>query len=336
MGGDASRRTRKSTSATRKEPAHFDPFYDDDQLRDAYHLLMAGRWNELDAALDSDPDAWVVERVLVSEAAAVETIVFEWYDRANRSARTSSLLAGAQIRDAWRMLDGIAADISDAELDALDARFQASLNTAEEGLAEAIRLEPELPDPWVRLLESGRGLGSDLGELRTRFDNAHSRAPFRPDACEQYLLGLSTRGGGADPAMFDFAHWLEAQVEAASPARIALPMAHLEHGLGDDCNLSLTEYLTTDATVADLAPALERFLRATPRSASPAELPILNAYALAMTVTDPNTARLVKECFHRIDNRPTPYPWSLYVDERIVDVFKEIQRTQLRTAGRFL
>ena len=322
-------------AVARTPPAHFDPFYDNARLRNVYRLLMAARWDELDASLDSDPDAWFAERILVADTTAVETIVFERYHRARPSTRTLSLLAAAHIRDAWALLDTIEADIADDDLDALDARFQDGLRSAEKVLHEAIRLEPARADPWVQLLDSGRGLGVDLGELRARFDNAHSRDPFRADACERYLLGLSTRGGGADPAMFDFASWLDGTVADDAPARVVLPMAHLEHGLGDDCNLTLTEYLTTDETVAELAPALERFLRATSRAATPLQLPVLNAYALAMTVTDTTTARLVQECFRRIDNRPTSYPWSLYVDEPITDVFGEIQRTQLRSAGRY-
>lgn len=336
MAAEASRKSRRKRPAGREEPAHFDPFVDDAQLRSVYHLLMAGQWYELEAALDSDPNAWFIEQILVSETTSVETVVFDTYHQTIPSARSVWLLAAAQIRDAWHLLDGVGPDTSDTELEAIDDRFRAELIAAEQLLHDVIRGQSTLPDPWVHLLDSGRGLGVDLGELRFRFDHAHSRAPFRPDACRQYLLGLSARGGGADPAMFDFARWLEDEIPPHYPARIALPMAHLEHGLGDDCNLTLTDYLSTEETVAELAPAFERFLRATPRVASPLELPVLNAYALAMTVTDAGTARLVSECFRRIDNRPTAYPWSLYFDERIVDVFLEIQRTQLRSASRYL
>jgi hypothetical protein len=332
----AANASRPNRAARRREPAHFDPFYDDPQLREVYHLLMGGRWADVDAALDSfQAEAWFIEGILVDEATAVETVVFERFQQARPSPRTLSLLGGAQVRDAWLLLDRIGVGAGTEQLDAIDARFQSDLVVAERTLHEAARLGPALADPWVHLLDSGRGLDATLGELRTRFDNAHSRWPFRPDACRQYLLGLSTRGGGADPAMFDFARWLELEAPLESPAHIALPMAHLEHGLGDDCNLSLTEYLTTDETVEELAPALDRFLRATPRLAAPTELPVLNAFGLAMTVTGAGTARLVHECFQRIDNRPTPYPWSLYVDERLVDVFTEIQRTQLRSAARY-
>lgn len=316
-------------------PDHFDPFLDDQYLRGVYQTLLAGRWKEFDEALDLDPESWLIEEILTSEDAAIETVVFRRYHDAVGSARSLSLLGGAQIRDAWNVLDAIGPDTEDDEFNAIDGRFQDELLGAEATLQQAVRMRPALADPWVHLLESGRGLGIDLQELRTRFENAHSRVPFRPDACRQYLLGLSGRAGGADAAMFDLARWLQAEAPDGSGARLALPMAHLEHGLGESSQLSLTEHLSLEETVAELAPALASFLLATPAEAGPVELPVLNAYALAMTVSGAETARLMLECFRRIDNRPTSYPWSLYENEAIADVFAEIQRTQLRSAERF-
>ena len=316
-------------------PSRFDPFFDDADLRNVYQLLLAGEWEDFDLALDTDRQSWLAQSVLTSDDAAIETIVFERLHQAIPSARSLSLLGGAQVRDAWNLLDAIDADIDDAGFAEIDGQFQAQLAEAEATLQQAVRLRPALSDPWVHLLSSGRGLGIDLQELRTRFENGHSRVPFRPDACRQYLLGLSARGGGADGAMFDFARWLQAEAPTFSPARVALPMAHLEHGLGDATELTLTEHLSLDDTAAELTPALAAFLLATPTDAGPAQLPTLNAFALAMTVSNPETARLTQECFRRIDNRPTSYPWSLYEEEEITDVFAEVQRTQLRSAERF-
>lgn len=320
---------------SRPVPTRFDPFLGDSDLRRVYHKLHAGKWDEFDEALSIERHSWLLQWILTSDDAAVETVVFDRLYKALPSARTLSLLGGAKVRDAWSLLDEITADTTEDEFTRIDQRFQDDLTDAEELLQSAIRLRPALADPWVQLLNSGRGLGIELKELRVRFENVHSRSPFRPDACQSYVLGLSTRRGGADSAMFDLARWLEAEAPAFSPARMVLPVAHLEYGMGNSAGYSLTEHLSRPETVGELAPALDGFLSATPDKADPTELPTLNAFALAMTVADSTTAQLIEECFRRIDNRPTSYPWTLYEDEDIAEVFVEVQRTQLRSAERY-
>ncbi len=321
--------------APRSLSTRFDPFLGDRDLRRIYHQLHAGRWDEFVDALDSERQSWLLQWILTSDDAAVETVVFRRLHDALPSARTLALLAGAMVRDAWSLLDQITGDTTEDEFVAIDNRFQDELTDAEELLQKAVLMRPALADPWIHLLNSGRGLGIDLQELRTRFENAHSRAPFRPDACQQYAFGLSARRGGADAALFDMVRWVQAEAPSYSPARMVLPIAHLEFGLGNSSGMTLTEHLSRPETVAELTPALEAFLRATPADAGPAELPTLNAYALAMTVADATTAQLTSECFTRIANRPTSYPWSLYENEDIAEVFAEVQRTQLRSAERF-
>jgi hypothetical protein len=319
-------------SQSRPAPARFDPFLGDTGLRHGYQLLLSAAWDELTQHLEND--IWLLQSILTSEDAAVETIVFQRLADARPSARTLALLGGALVRDAEAVL-GPNNRISTAQPSPSRQRAEALLGQAEEALQQAIRLRPALADPWIHLLASGQALGLDLPELRARFENAHSRVPFRPDACRRYLHGLSSRGGGSDDAMFEFARWVAAEAPVDSPARQALPMAHLEHGLGPRTP-SLTEHLAADRTIDELGPALNAFLEATPPEASPAELTALNTFGLALTVNDTTTARLVQECYRRIDNRPTSYPWSLYQDEEIPAVFAEVQRTQLRSVNRFL
>jgi hypothetical protein len=312
------------TASTRSTPLHFDPFLGDAALRRPYRLLHGGRWDELDAALAEDPIGWPVPCLLASDDAAVETVILERYATARPSGRSLSLLGGALARDAFA-----------ARQRTTEAAFADALRRAEEIVVEAMRLAPELADPWVHHLAIGRGLGVDLRELRRRFEAAHDRAPFRPDACHQYLLGLSSRAGGVDSAMFDFAHWVLSEAPRGSPATAVLPTAHLEYGLSSDSPRSLTDHLTHPATAAELAPALADFIWHTPSETDPPQLPTLNAFALAMTVNDQESAFLVRECFRRIADRPTSYPWTLYHDEEIPAVFTEVKRVQLRQAERF-
>jgi hypothetical protein len=332
---------RLQNSQSKPVPTRFDPFLGDPGLRHGYHLLLSAAWDELVQLLEADADSWILQSILTSDDAAIETVIFRRLCEARPSARAYALLGGAQVRDAELMLNTYRLDpsfpnrIVDNPPSNRTAEAEALLVQAEETLQQAIRLRPALADPWVHLLASGRLLGLDLPELRTRFENAHSRVPFRPDACRQYGLGLSARGGGSDTALFDFARWVAREAPASSAARLVVPLAHLEHGLGP-APLSLTEHLALTATVGELGPSLGAYLEATPAGAGPAELAALNAFGLAMTIVDPMTAQLVQECFRRIDNRPTSYPWCLYENEEIPSVFAEVQRTQLRSVSRFL
>jgi hypothetical protein len=322
-------------------PSRFDPFLGDTELRHPYQLLLSAAWDEFNQRLEGDPDSWLLESILANDDAAVETIVFRRLCDARPAARAFALLGGAIARDAHNLLLSLRSNprlpyrVTDLPPSAEHNEAEILLGEAEEALHQAVRLRPALAAPWVHLLASGRLLGFDLPELRTRFENSHSRLPFRPDACCQYLLGLSARGGGSDDAMFNFARWVTNESPADSPARIVLPMAHLQYGLGPAAS-SLTDHLAAAATVEELAPALDAYLQATSPEASSRALGTLNVFALALTVSDPATARLMQECYRRIDNRPTAYPWTLYEDEVIPAVFAEVQRTQLRSVSRFL
>lgn len=325
---------RLQNSQSRPVPARFDPFLGDTQLRHGYQLLLSASWDELTQLLEGDPESWLLQSILTSDDAAVETVVLERLSDARPSARSLSLLGGAQVRDALALLDH-GGPMNGTRSPARD-QAETHLLEAESTLQQAVRLRPALADPWVHLLVSGRLLGIDLPELRARFENAHSRVPFRPDACREYLFGLSSRGGGSDAAMFEFARWVTLESDLDSPARVVMPMAHLEFGMGETTRVSMTDHLAMERTVDELGPALSTFLENTSTQAGPADLLTLNAFGLAMTVNNSATAHLVQECFRRIDNRPTSYPWSLYQDEEIPSVFAEVQRTQLRSVARFL
>jgi hypothetical protein len=312
-------------------PTRFDPFLDDADLRRAYRALVDGRWDDFDKMLGQEHGGWLLRSILTSDDAAVETIVFRRFADARPSALALSLLGGALARDAM----GVEAAAGGSGIAGRSAAAGdgpgPALADAERILRQAANAEPALADPWVHLLASGRGLGIDLGDLRTRYEQAHSREPFRADACRAYLLALRDKSA---PAMFDFAHWVEREAPPDSPAREVLPRAHLELGLSLAHGASLSAYLARPETAAELVPALASFLEAAPQPARPADLPTLSAYGLAMTVSNHPTARLTRECFRRIDNRPTSYPWSLYPGETITAVFAEVQRTQLHSADR--
>lgn len=214
-----------------------------------------------------------------------------------------------------------------------DDHFVNQLSTAEELLYEVIGERPAMAEPWVGLLISGRALQVDLDELRERFENAHSRDPFRPDACIQYLQGLTKKWGGSNVACFDLARWLEDESPPSSPARATLPMAHIERGLLQHGPAELINYLGETDVVAELSNGLLRYLQAIPAPAPTPTLGVLNAYVLALSVRNSMTAGLVSDALARIDNRPTEWPWSIFSDD-VAAVFAEIQADILRFASR--
>ncbi len=320
---------------------YFDPFMGDERMRRAYRNLVEGDWRSLEKYLDTSPVSWMFASAVTGETVGVETITFErWVDYSN-SPRARTLLAAANIRDAYsrrrRFEQAVAASSEPpprSDVDGTIAVFEKALQDAENQLFAIIGSNVTYPDPWVFLLQTGRGLAVDLEELRQRFDNAHSRVPFRPDACREYLECLTDKWGGSLEASMDFARWVEDQAPPDAPARAALPIAHIECGLAQGGGAALAEYLNNDEVVVDLIPALSSFLRATGSTARTEELPVLNTYALALSADSPETASLLTEVFERIDDRPTEYPWNLY-QEQVPEVFREIRNDQLRFASRY-
>jgi hypothetical protein len=308
-----------------------DPFLGDLELRSAYRALVDGDWKALEAFLARSPKAWMFRAIVTSEVVGLEPITFERWMDFRDSPRSRVFLASSILQEAFtkRATTGPPPHSNNPEDDFLDA-----MEEAEELLYEVVQDRPAMADPWVVLLISGRGLGVDLEEIRKRFENAHSREPFRADASREYLQSLSKKWGGSNIATFDLAEWIEAEAPPASPAREALPMAHIEMGLLMNGKTDLAGYLTDPAVADELAEGLHDFLEAIPDDTPTEVLGVLNAYALAISVSDRWTARLVTETFARIDNRPTEFPWNIYADD-INDVFSEIQADQLRFASRF-
>lgn len=312
-------------------PDRFDPFLADDDLRAAYRALVDGDWNRLERFLDVAPNAWMFGPIITNPILGIETVAFERWVEFKGSPRARAYYAAVKVRDAFGNRSRATAE---GQIDPDEERLTRHLTAAEEILYEVVVERPAMIDPWVTLLKSGRGLGVDLDQLRERFDNAHSRVPFRPDACREYLQSLTKKWNGSTIATFDLARWIEDEADPDSAAREALPVAHIEKGLLEYGAANLATYLMQPDVVAELATGLLSFLEATPSPAPTEHLGVLNAYALAMTVNSGSTARLVTETFARIDGRATEYPWSVYADD-VSDVFSEIQADQLRFASRY-
>lgn len=337
-------------------PDRFDPFLGDPDLRGAYQALTGGDWNRVERFLDTSNKAWLFNTIITGPVVDLEIVTFERWCRFKDGPRARTLLAAARIRDAFAAhgidhagaggtaggLDETAEDHNGSRNGSADGSHQLApspdlvdrLVRAEDELFQVIAHNPTMPDPWVFLLASGRGLRLDLEELRSRFDSAHSLEPFRPDACRLYIQSLAEKWGGSDLATFDFARWVEQKAPPASPAREALPIAHIEYGLLQGGERALVNHLARPEVSSELMVSLLGFLRSTPRPAFTEVLGVLNAYALAISADGPETSRLLADTFHRIDNRPTVYPWSLYGSD-VTHAFTEIQAEQLKVADRY-
>jgi len=313
----------------------FDPFLNDGEMRQAYVSLVDGRWNDLEDFFDSSPTAWLFSQTVTSQIVGIETVTFQRWVAGSTHAHARSLYAAALIRDAFEQMASTAPARA-SSLSELPARDDSTglLEEAESLLFQVIDEVPASADPWVYLLMSGRGLGIDLGALRSRFDEAHSRSGFRADACHHYLQGLTSKWGGSQQAVFEFARWVEAEAPPDSAARQCLPIAHIEQGLLETGNAGFRYYHAQVPVAAELMAGADSFLQATATTANVGHLPGLNAYALGLNAYDQQSGTIVAEVFNRIANRPTAYPWTLY-QEAVHEAFHQIQSERRTRLARY-
>ena len=333
--GLLNRRSDKQSKSPIEQPRldRLDPFLADDDLRSAYRALVDGDWPSLEAFLANNPKAWMFRSIVTGDVVGLEPVAFERWVEFQNSPRSRVFLASALLRDAYASSADIAASNVGVATESEEEHFHQQLNIVEEILFEVVQARPAMADPWVVLLASGRGLGVELEELRKRFESAHSRESFRPDACHEYLQSLTKKWRGSNVATMDLAHWIQAESSPDSPARAVLPLAHIEKGVLEEGKDGLFGYLAKREVADELTEGVSNFVAAIPRDTPTEALGVLNAYALALNINDRVTARLMTDVLARIDNRPTNSPWSL-LGEDINGVFSEVQADQLRLAGR--
>ncbi len=215
---------RRRTAGTPKTH-NFDLFRSDQALRSAYIQAVQGSWQHLDPFLDSRRDGWLVGELFGSDRSAIPTRVLAAWAAAAPSGRSLAFHGRALGRDAWAIRGrGYGRDV-----DAIAwAPFSAPLEEAERVLWQAVDVAPGSADPWIGLIVTARGLSLGRDEVVHRFNQAHGRDRFRPDACAQAMQGLCAKWFGSDDEMFGFARWDEAEAPADSAARMVLPMAHIE------------------------------------------------------------------------------------------------------------
>ncbi len=302
------RRLRSGVGA--RVGATFDPFRGDVPIGQFVEELCAGEWEHADAFLAGRDDAWLVSEIIVSDTSEVPTSVIEEWAMALPSARSWTLLGRAQTRDAWAIRGrAFAADVDPSAW----SGFFSGLEKAEETLQRAVELGPGSADPWVGLMTTARGLELGREEVTRRFNEAHGRDPFRADACNTMLQGLCHKWGGSHEEMFDFARWVEAEAPADSPARVVLPMAHIERVVsGMSEGLRFVSYSTQPDVAAELTDAAWSYLDAVGSDVEAQHLEPLNAMLLALIAVDRRSAAATHRIIERVAGRATEMPWRYF------------------------
>ncbi len=313
----------------RRRPSGFDPTLGDPEIQQAFERFEAGDWAELEQLLERRSDEWVISTLLHAPHHDVSIDRFEAWAGEAETARAIAHLGRAHLRHsaAPRPL----ADGEDREQAALE-RY-AALKDAEALICEAIELDPELSEPWVGLMATAQGLRLPPTELHERFVQAHSRTPFRPDACQLMLKSMCERSGGSHDEMFEFARWLKREAPVEAPCQGLLALAHIEYAFADD-GTDESEYLQQAEVATELKSLARAYLLATPDGPAATEhLQTVNLFLLAIEPTDGLAGAILRETIGRIDDRPTPLPWSYYEDG-IAESFERIRAKRAKAANK--
>lgn len=316
---------RRRTVVTPKTQ-NFDLFRGDQALRSAYVQAVQGSWRHLDPFLDGRSDGWLVGELFGSDRSAIPTRVMAAWAKAAPSGRSLAFHGRVLVRDAWANRGRAYA----REVDAIAWEpFAADLEEAERVLWKGVEIAPGSADPWVGLIATARGLSLGRDEVVHRFNQAHGRDQFRPDACAQAMQGLCAKWFGSDEEMFGFARWVESEAPAGSAARMLLPLAHIERLVAaSGQGINAQNYFAVGRISAELCDGVERYLAATPKPARPEHLDVLNAYVYTLKPIDVRSARLVRECVERVAGRPTERPW-MHEGEDIVGRYQSVSEARL-------
>lgn len=310
----------------------FDPCLGDPEVREVITRLGQGDWSFVEDAMKRRSDAWLIEDVLGSDSSPIPLSVFESWVGATGSAASLSLLGAAQTRAAWEIRGRTYASEVDASA---WAGFHGGLRQADASLLAAVELDPSDAGPWVGLMTTARGLGMGREALRERFDNAHAREPFRPDARAAMLQGLCHKWGGSHDEMFAFARWIHADAEPDSGALGLIHLAHFEYaGAERENGLTPSAHFRTPGVAAEVVAAAEAFLEASPAQAAARHLRPLNMILLSVEPIDHRSAKVTREAVARIAGRPTESPWSMFGDG-VATRFRAVSKQRLAAARSF-
>jgi hypothetical protein len=313
-------------------PARLDPYRSDAEVREVANRLRSGDWAFAEDVLRRRSDSWLVSELLAADDSPVPLSAFEAWSSSSGSALSLALLGRAQVRAAWQIRGSLVAKkVPESAWEG----FFSGLEVAERTLMESVNRDPSSSEPWVGLMRTARGLQLGRDELRERFDNAHSRHPFRPDACAAMLQGVCDKWGGSHDEMFAFARWIDADSEPDSAARAQLYIAHFEFFVVTPGSGKLaSDYFGRPDVAAELASATESFLRVIPRETAARHLELLNMALLALEPVDARTASLVREVVERVALRRTPLPWAYYGGDG-GKLFSRTRKNKLAQCRRF-
>ena len=222
--------------------------------------LQRGAWPEVRDAVQT-ATSWDDREFYVTVLAEVPgwpRWLDDWAVTEPDSALTWTMRGAHGIHWAWEARGHARA--SAVARDAMST-FHRRLAQVEADLAQATRLDPSDPTPWVCSLMSGRGLSVGRDELWGRFCEAVARNPQSRYGHHHMLLGLTAKWGGSHELMFDFARTASASAPDGSGLHTLIAEAHIERWLffhmeGDGDGAA--RYWTRLDVQADLFHAAER------------------------------------------------------------------------------
>jgi hypothetical protein len=196
--------------------------------------LREGRWDDRDFYCD-----------ILGER-SLRQVLDAWCEH-DAGSQVAFLLRGRQaIAWAW---EARGKGSSDTVSDEGWNLFHQRLRLAEADLAQAARLDPADPTPYVYMLTTARGLGLGPEAARQRFQAVLDRDPRHFNGNKQMLTTLTEKWGGSHDAMFGFAR-SAAEASPRSDLWTLIILAHIERWLYfsfDNDEAGAERYLRSDA-----------------------------------------------------------------------------------------
>lgn len=307
----------------RRKVASFDPAMGDPELQQAIDRLIDGDWRYVHELIDQREDSWVIGTVLHDPAAEIPIRRFEEWAETSGKAIAMAHLGHAQLSAAWVARGkGYADEVTEAGRQG----FFDGLQQAEATFQQSAEMDEYLAEPWVGLMATALGLELRKREIENRFVQAHSREPFRPDACHHMLQSLTAKWSGTHDEMFEFVEWIRHEAPNDAPCVGIVPMAHLEYLISGVEKVPLSEYLQRSEVAEEIIATARPLLEATSAGAGVEYVPTLNLFMLMVEPTDALSGRILRETIRRVADRPSALPWRYFghdIDARFIQVRDE-------------
>ncbi|MEV6329042.1 hypothetical protein [Streptomyces sp. NPDC051909] len=167
------------------------------------------------AAAGDDWDArWSRTEVLQEIAGEGDQWVEKWRSAEPENADAATLYASLLLHRAWYVRGtGYAHEVLDSDM----KRFEAMLPQAMSAAADASKLDPRNPGPWVVMITAARAMSYSHKQFRVLWRELTARAPYHYSGHWQALQYWCGKWHGSDRLMLAFARQAVDRAPAGSP-----------------------------------------------------------------------------------------------------------------------